>query len=212
MLGGCAEIGRIQLLVAFRNRTTVGADMVDTCSDWMPLTILLFSIVFGSLFLPFLLFGKAHATAAAGELQLKVVRPRIRLWHRIGLVIGVCLGAAVIILHFAGPEGRSHWLQSSLPLMIVAILEIANRVFGLDPWVEEIRENGIVLHSIAFLPWDRIIDCRWKDGRVPTMVFQISRCGFIHVGVLPEQREDVQTLLQGHVPAVIGRELSQESR
>jgi hypothetical protein len=183
--------------------------MVDTLFDWI---VLLFPLVFVSLFLPVELFGKAHAMAKAGELQLKVVRPRIRLWNRVGLVVCACLGAAVIVLHFAAPEGRSHWLQSSLPLLVLLILAIVNRVFGLDPWGVEIRENGIVLHSTAFVPWNRIVGYRWREGRVQTMVCQVSRCGFIHVGVLPEQREGVQTLLHSHVPAVIGSELAHGAR
>ncbi len=184
--------------------------MVDTTYDWMALTILIIPLVFVSLFLPFVLFGKAHAMGAAGELQLKVVRPRIRLWYRVGLAFCASLGAAVIILHFAAPEGGSHWLPSTLPLVVLSILVIVDRVFGLDPWVVEMRENGIVVHSTAFLPWNRIIDYRWKEGKVPTMVLQISRWGFIRVGVLPEQREAVQTLFRGHVPAAIGSGLSQE--
>ncbi len=194
------------------NEIAVGVALLQTMDKaGLPLLFLALSVVsFIVLYLPYLFVRRSNAVAAAGELQLKVVRPGVRLWRRTGQALCfvlACFGVAAVLGDvLAAPEGGVHLLPSTVSLVLVpvllAIAELANRF--VDPFAVEIRENGIV-HSVWFSPWNAIRSYRWTGGKSPTLIVQTASYGFIRFGVLGDQRKLAQSLLQEHVASAIAR-------
>jgi hypothetical protein len=178
--------------------TMHGEELVETWFPWV-LAILLTVCAVGTHFLMWHLRSKA--VAAAGSLELRVRRPRVRAWAVGADAIFACMAVFALVILLTGQSG----LWRVLPLLVMSLALISTsllaRLAGVSPRELEMRERGLLTQGTSFWPWDRVRSYQWVEDTHPTLAIQLSGYGFVRYRVQAEQRDAVDSVLRTRMPA-----------
>ncbi|MEX2139472.1 MAG: hypothetical protein WD894_09435 [Pirellulales bacterium] len=146
-------------------------------------------------FAPYLWLLRRRAIEAAGPLLLRVMRPRIRFWKRVGYVTGGIVLSGYVVLLLIAPLSVAD-LGSAAAFTIIFVVHVVLEFLGVSRSFLEIHQRGMVC-GIAFWLWNQIRDHTWTDGGTK-LKLKISGQGLVEFGLDPSMKDELNKLLEAH--------------
>jgi len=171
-----------------------------TPRDWAEIMSSWGIVVCVGLTFPYIRALRTRAVKQAGQLLLRVLRPRVRRWC-------VCLFAlwcVVLVMKWAfllTGTVLAVELACAVGATIVPLLALLFHSMGLGPMMYiEVRENGIVLRA-EFWPWEKVRSHTWLDFGA-TLRLRLAGYGIADYRIAASQKEALDRLLLEKLPAV----------
>ena len=155
------------------NTSIRGRNGIMSNSEWVyQISVVVAAVVFAAFVLsvlPFFLYQRSKVAKHAGQLLLRVARPRVR---RATLVFFTVWWIAVAVQWAAlwlawSPRVTTDYARIAAAVIhtLVASAALIAYWFGATNAYFEVREEGIIHYGTGFWPWERLKHYAWKDWR-----------------------------------------------
>ena len=168
-----------------------------TPRDWVEILAAWGLVVCSALAFPYIRSLLARAVHQAGQLLLRVLRPRVRRWC-LSLFALWCVVVVVKWASLLTDTVRAAELAGAVGNTILPLLALLYDWMGLGNMYLEVRENGIVLRA-EFWPWEKVRSYTWLDV-APTLRLRLVGYGIADYRIAASQKDAFDRLLHDRVP------------
>lgn len=175
-----------------------------TARDWAEILTTWGAVVFFALMFLYIRSLRVRAVNQAGQMLLRVLRPRVRRW----CVYWFALSCVVLVPQWAlllTGTVRAVELARTVVYTMLPLLALLLNSMSLGDMYIEVRENGIVLRA-EFWPWEKVRSYAWLDRSYrldvgSTLRLRLAGYGMADYRIAASQKDALDRLLQEKLSA-----------